>query len=96
MILQGVELSIFLFIFEWALQQCSANVLPVITGCTATAHGRSSGFLQVVPVCTPPNRCFLGPTRVQIPNSISIGSAAFAQMTAECGYTSQRAAPFLP
>jgi len=30
-ILQGVELSIFLLIFEWALQQCSATALPVIT-----------------------------------------------------------------
>jgi len=29
-ILQGVELSIFLLIFEWALQQCSATQLPVI------------------------------------------------------------------
>jgi len=28
-ILQGVEFPIFLLIFEWALQQCSANVLPV-------------------------------------------------------------------
>jgi len=30
-ILQGVEFSIFLLIFEWALQQCSATALPVIT-----------------------------------------------------------------
>jgi len=29
-ILQGVEISIFLLIFEWALQQCSAIALPVI------------------------------------------------------------------
>jgi len=29
-ILQGFELSIFLLIFEWALQQCSATALPVI------------------------------------------------------------------
>jgi len=29
-ILQGVEFSIFLLIFEWALQQCSATPLPVI------------------------------------------------------------------
>jgi len=29
-ILQGVEFSIFLLILAWALQQCSANVLPVI------------------------------------------------------------------
>jgi len=30
-ILQGVEFSIFLIDFEWALQQCSATALPVIT-----------------------------------------------------------------
>jgi len=29
-ILQGVEFSIFLLIFEWALQQCSATALLVI------------------------------------------------------------------
>ena len=28
--LQGVEFPIFLLILEWALQQCSANALPVI------------------------------------------------------------------
>jgi len=31
-ILQGVEFSIFLIDFEWALQQCSATALPVIAG----------------------------------------------------------------
>ena len=30
-ILQGVEFPIFLLIFEWALQQCSATALPVTT-----------------------------------------------------------------
>jgi len=29
-ILQGVEFPIFLLIFAWALQQCSANALPVM------------------------------------------------------------------
>jgi len=38
--------------------------------------------------------CLFGPTRVQISNGISIGSAVFAQLTAECRYTLQRAAPF--
>jgi len=33
-----------------------------------------------------PNSCFLGPTRVQIPSAISIGTAIFAQLTAECPY----------
>jgi len=32
-ILQGVEFPIFLLIFEWVLQQCSANALPVILLC---------------------------------------------------------------
>jgi len=32
-------------------------------------------------VCTPPNTCFLGPTKVQIPNGITIGSAVFAGFT---------------
>ena len=31
-------------------------------------HGRFNGIRQVVPVCTPPNTCFLGPTRVHNPN----------------------------
>ena len=30
-ILQGVEFFIFPIDFEWALQQCSATALPVIT-----------------------------------------------------------------
>jgi len=41
----------------------------------------------------PPNTCFLGLTRVQIPNGISISSAVFAQLTGECRYTLQWA-PF--
>jgi len=31
--LQGVEFSILPIDFEWALQQCSATALPVITWC---------------------------------------------------------------
>jgi len=34
-ILQGVEFSIFPLILAWALQQCSADALPVIDGLTA-------------------------------------------------------------
>ena len=37
-ILQGVELLIFLLIFAWALQQCSATVLPVIYICHTGRH----------------------------------------------------------
>ena len=41
----------------------------------ATAHGRFIGIRQMAPVCTPPNARFLGPTRLHIPNGISIASA---------------------
>jgi len=43
-ILQGVEISIFLLIFEWALQQCSATALPVsgIYHCTECRWNRCS------------------------------------------------------
>ena len=41
----------------------------------------------------PSNTCFLGPIRAHNPNGISIGSAVFAQMTAECPYTLQWDAP---
>jgi len=37
---------------------------------------------------------FLGPIRAHNPNGISIGSAIFAQMAAECPYTLQWDAPF--
>jgi len=48
------------------------------TGRVAAAHGRFNDISQVAPVCTTPNTRFLRPTRVQIPNGISIGSAVFA------------------
>jgi len=35
-------------------------------------------------VYTSPNTCFPAPTRVLSPNGISIGSAIFGQLTAEC------------
>ena len=41
------------------------------------------------------NLCFLWPTHVHNPNSISIGSAVFAQMTAQCPYLLQWDAPSL-
>ena len=48
------------------------------------AHRRFNSILQVALVCTPPpNTYYLGPTRVQIPNDISIGSAVFEQLMAE-------------
>jgi len=51
------------------------------TGRIAVVHGRLNSICQVAPVCTPPNTCFLGPTRVLDPNGISIGSAVFAGLT---------------
>ena len=50
-ILQGVEISIFLLIFEWALQQCSATALPVIRDSMimryTIIHVQSSSFLSL-------------------------------------------------
>ena len=42
----------------------------------------------------PSNTLFLGPIQGNNPNGISIGSAVFAQMSAECPYTLQWDAPF--
>jgi len=39
------------------------------------------------------NAWFLEPTRAHIPNDISISSAVFAQLTAECAYTLRWTAP---
>jgi len=38
-------------------------------------------YWQVAPVCTRTNSCFLEPTWVHNPNSISIGSGIFEQLT---------------
>ena len=56
------------------------------TGRIAAAHGQFNGIHQMAPVCFPINTCFLGPTRVQIPNGISIASVDFAQLTTERPY----------
>jgi len=42
----------------------------------------------------PSNIWFLGPIRAHNPNGILIGSAVFAEMTAECPYTLEWDAPF--
>ena len=52
-------------------------------GRIAAAHERFSGIRQVALVCTP-HTCFLASTQVHNPNGTSIGSAIFAQLTAEC------------
>jgi len=61
---------------------------------TKRPHRRRTWTVQSCsPVPSPvrSNTCFLGPTRVRIPNGISIGSVVFAQLTAERSYTLQRA-----
>jgi len=58
----------------------------------AAAHGQLSGIGQVASLCTSLNTCFLGPSWSHNPNSISIGSAVFAQLTAECPHSLQWAA----
>ena len=37
-ILRGVEFHVFLLILSWALQQCSATALPVMTGIRTEEH----------------------------------------------------------
>ena len=71
------------------------HVIKVIwqIGRIADTHGRFNDIHHVVSVCTPRNTCFLGPTRVNNPNGMSIGSAVFAQLTAEHPDTLQWAAP---
>jgi len=54
------------------------------TGRIVAAHGRFSGIRQVARVCTPSNTYFRGPIRAQIPIGISIDSAVFTQLTADC------------
>jgi len=63
-------------------------------GRIATTHGWFNGIQQVRQCAPPLNTCFLGPTRVPMPNGISTGSAVCAQLTAESCYTLQLATPF--
>ena len=60
----------------------------------AAAHGRLNRIRQVAPLYTPSSICFFGPTRVRTPNGTSVGSAVFAQLTAQGPYSLQWAAPF--
>jgi len=66
---------------ESTTQTASRSVQPF---CRAAEHGRFSRIRPVAPVRTTCNTCFLAPTQVHNPNCISIGSAIFAQLTAEC------------
>jgi len=49
-------------------------------------------FARLRQCASPSNACYLAPTRVHTPNGISIGSAVFAQIMAECPYAVQWAA----
>jgi len=49
-------------------------------------------FARLRQCAHPSNACYLAPTRVHTPNGISIGSAVFAQITAEGPYAVQWAA----
>jgi len=59
----------------------TSGQINLTTGRIAAAHGRFNGIRQVALVCTLPNTCFAGSTRVQLQNSISIGSAIPAGLT---------------
>ena len=66
-------------------------MVKVITekGRNGAAHVQFNHIRQVAPMCT----CFSETTQVHTPNSISIGSAVFAQLTAQSRYSLQWAAP---
>jgi len=78
------------------LQMQTSGKSHLTLGCITTAHWRFSRIHQVAPMCTPSNTWFLGPTRSKVQNSISIGSAVFAQLTAESAYTLQHWAAYFP
>jgi len=70
-----------------------------------TTHGRKSPYLtmgnpspKIAPfhgsIWTPSNSWFLGPVCAHNLNGITIGSAVFTQVTAECPYTLQQNASF--
>ena len=50
-ILQGVEFSIFPIDFEWALQQCSATALPVISSFVTHDYGSHGVQFSAAFVC---------------------------------------------
>jgi len=72
----------------------TSGEINLTTGCIAATHGWFNRICQVAPSTPSTKTCFLGPIGDQIPNGISIGSAVFAQLTAESRYTLQWAAPF--
>jgi len=95
--------------YDWTCAHPSPQPKQQIDGFSrfCTAHDRkslyftvSAPFPQNCPfprgLWTPCKTWLLGPIRAHRPNGISIVSAVFAQMTAECPYTLQWDAPCPP
>ena len=59
-ILQGIEFSIFPIDFEWALQQCSATALPVITSYLHRLYAQHR-FQELLGRCRIFHPCSFGP-----------------------------------
>jgi len=73
----------------------SAIFANLTTKCRCTLQQAAPFPFKIAPFhgSEPPfSTWFHGPTQILIPNNISIGSAVFAQLTAECPYTLQWAA----
>jgi len=75
---KSIASAIFAQLTAKCRRACPGMSFPQII---APSHG-SHGWVAWIWV--PSNTCFLGHTRVHNPNDISIGSAVFAQLTAEC------------
>ena len=77
-----------------------SSAVCTVDGRKSLYFGMGDPFPQKFPlswgIWTPSNLWFLGSVWAENPNSIMIGSAIFAQMTAECSYTLQWNAPFPP
>jgi len=82
---------------------CIPSSIHLISICTVPVLPPAESLWPLFPlkipstcvgIWTPSNTWFLAPTWVHFPNGISIGSVIFAQLTAECRYTLQWAAPF--
>jgi len=52
--------------------------------CITAAHGWFNCIYQVAPMCSQVTHAFLGSSESTTQNGISIGSAIFAQLMAEC------------
>jgi len=96
----GLAVAMFWPVFVClSIRRITKQVVKTIwqKGRIPAAYGRFNRIHQVALMCTPSNTCFLWPTRVHVPKDISIGSAVFAPLTAECPYIySTMGRPFPP